>query len=259
MEGCIYKIENTVNGKVYIGQTIQKPNVRFQAHVAELNSGRKKNEKLQAAWNKYGPDAFTFSVLFKCDEKDLDRCEIETISQYDSFKNGYNATTGGKQVMENRRHSEETKRKISKISKRLWDTESYRVRLEYVHKTHRNIICVNTGAVFEDSKAAAKWANVESSNILRSCKAKNTACGKDANNNPLFWAWADEYSGYSVNEIKRHIGGNNRKTVINIDTGAVFASAAEAAQILGLNATVISKACNGNLKTAYGCRWAFKG
>lgn len=259
MGGYIYKIENTVNGKVYIGQTIQKPNARFQAHVAELKSGRKKNGKLQAAWNKYGPDAFAFSVLFMCDEKDLDRCEIETISKYNSFKNGYNATAGGKQVMENRKHSEETKHKISKKSKRLWENESYRSHLEYVHKIHRGIVCVNTGAVFEDSKAAANWASVESSNIIRSCKAKNTACGKDANGVPLFWAWADEYNGYSTNEIKRRIGGNNRKSVINLDTGATYESAREAAQTLGLDATVISKACRGNIKTAYGFRWAFKG
>lgn len=92
MNGYIYKITNTVNGKTYIGQTVQKPEVRFKAHVNELNAGKKKNSKFQNAWKKYGKDSFVFEVLMTCDTSELDIQERLFIKKYDSFRHGYNAT-----------------------------------------------------------------------------------------------------------------------------------------------------------------------
>lgn len=42
----IYKIENKVNGKVYVGQSIDI-NTRWKCHISYLNSGIHHNKHLQ--------------------------------------------------------------------------------------------------------------------------------------------------------------------------------------------------------------------
>ena len=58
----IYKIENTINGKCYIGSsmTITK---RWWAHKKRLTERCHHSQHLQNAWNKYGDGAFAFSIL----------------------------------------------------------------------------------------------------------------------------------------------------------------------------------------------------
>lgn len=58
----IYKITNTVNGRVYIGQSCNIEN-RLAAHRRYLVRGAHDNKRLQRAWLKYGPEAFRFEQL----------------------------------------------------------------------------------------------------------------------------------------------------------------------------------------------------
>ena len=58
----IYQITNMANGKYYIGSAESFARREWQ-HKYELKKGTHKNPRLQAAWNKYGPDAFVFEVL----------------------------------------------------------------------------------------------------------------------------------------------------------------------------------------------------
>lgn len=61
----IYRIRHRESGKTYIGQA-SNLRTRLKHHVWALTSGRHDNHYLQAAWNKYGPDAFEFSVIVYC-------------------------------------------------------------------------------------------------------------------------------------------------------------------------------------------------
>lgn len=90
----IYKIENIVNGKVYIGQSVNIYN-RWQNHKTKLKLNKHYNTYLQNAWNKYGENNFNFEIVEICDESALSDKEIYYIDYFDSFKNGYNLTTGG--------------------------------------------------------------------------------------------------------------------------------------------------------------------
>lgn len=58
----IYAIKNRVNGKVYIGSTLNFEN-RFHRHRTDLQSGTHHSRYLQRAWDKYGKSAFSFFVL----------------------------------------------------------------------------------------------------------------------------------------------------------------------------------------------------
>lgn len=59
----VYKIENKVNGKIYIGGTIVSFEKRWSAHRATLENGQHANCLLQSDWDKYGRDCFSFSIL----------------------------------------------------------------------------------------------------------------------------------------------------------------------------------------------------
>jgi group I intron endonuclease len=58
----IYAITNTLNGKRYIGSAVQFKQ-RWKKHRTMLRGGYHTCPRLQAAWNKYGEEAFRFDVL----------------------------------------------------------------------------------------------------------------------------------------------------------------------------------------------------
>lgn len=92
----IYKIINSVNDKVYIGQTIRSLEVRFKQHLYDAKRYKdKSNSKLYNAMNKYGDNKFSITIVEECEPDLLDDREKYWIKQYDSFHNGYNTTLGG--------------------------------------------------------------------------------------------------------------------------------------------------------------------
>jgi len=94
--GTIYKIENNINGKVYIGQTIQELKIRFKRHCSfSALSKEESNMPIKRAIKKYGKENFTISVIEECDNSIINEREIFWIKKHNSFKNGYNATLGG--------------------------------------------------------------------------------------------------------------------------------------------------------------------
>ena len=66
----IYKIENIVNDKVYIGQSVNIES-RWQQHINALENNSHVNKHLQSSWNKYGSESFVFVVLEECEENKL--------------------------------------------------------------------------------------------------------------------------------------------------------------------------------------------
>lgn len=86
----IYKIENLINHKIYIGQSIEIEK-RWQKH---LNA--KDNFVIHKALQKYGKENFSFQIIEECDLLDLDNKEQYWINYYNSLiPNGYNMILGG--------------------------------------------------------------------------------------------------------------------------------------------------------------------
>lgn len=82
----IYKITNTINNKVYIGQSVNIEQ-RFNKHKRS-----KKNYPLYNDFKLYGIENFTFEILCECSKLDLTKYEIYFINLYDSLNlnKGYN-------------------------------------------------------------------------------------------------------------------------------------------------------------------------
>jgi group I intron endonuclease len=106
----IYKIENKKNGKCYIGQTTQKFEKRMSEHKHRALFQPERSHKLYMALRKHGIDSFNYDVLCECGNRDdLDKMEVEYISQFNSFNRGYNMTVGGDSV------SDDTREKLRSI------------------------------------------------------------------------------------------------------------------------------------------------
>lgn len=90
MYGVIYKITNTDNGKIYIGQTTRTVEERFQEHMDSPYL-------IGCAIRKHGVEKFTIEVIATCESKEeLDAQEIRFIAEYDCMApKGYNLTAGG--------------------------------------------------------------------------------------------------------------------------------------------------------------------
>ena len=113
--GIIYKAENKINGKVYVGQTTQQFKRRITGHCADVRLNRD-NSIFHKAIKKYGFNNFEWEILECCDSKEeMDEMEFHYIKQYKSFgRDGYNLTLGGEGSLGYiKKLSEEHKRKIS--------------------------------------------------------------------------------------------------------------------------------------------------
>jgi group I intron endonuclease len=117
----IYKITNKVTGDKYIGETKRPIEERLKEHLTQLRNNRHCNKYLQRSFNKYGEEAFRFSVITRCSESVTDTAEKFFIKKYNTFKGkGFNMTDGGSDGL----HLEETKKKISYSMKGMFVGEN---------------------------------------------------------------------------------------------------------------------------------------
>lgn len=99
MKCGIYKITNQVNGKVYIGQSINissrwraEKSAAFNPNNAEYDCYRSR------AFRKYGVENFIFEIIEECLPKDLNKKEAYWADFYNSYiPNGYNEALCGEQ------------------------------------------------------------------------------------------------------------------------------------------------------------------
>lgn len=128
----IYKITNKVNGKTYVGQTVNY-NKRKRSHVSYLNNGNHSNLYLQRAWNKYGKDSFVFTLICECEIEELDDMECLYIEKYNSLygNKGYNLLTGGQSY---RTFTDDVKKRMSLKRTGVKFSETHRKRISLAQK-----------------------------------------------------------------------------------------------------------------------------
>lgn len=106
----IYLISNTVNNKLYVGQTSQTIGQRFTRHCWQSNF---KRQVISQAICKYGKDKFSISEIDKANSlEEANEKEVYWALFYNCFApNGYNLKAGGRKYLH---MANETKTKISK-------------------------------------------------------------------------------------------------------------------------------------------------
>jgi group I intron endonuclease len=107
MNGFIYIIRNTLNNKVYIGQTKTSVEQRWKEHLRHSKCG---DQLINRAMRKHGITNFYIETLEICNTEVLNYREMYYINLYDSTNKskGYNISIGG--------NTPRFKRKILSIS-----------------------------------------------------------------------------------------------------------------------------------------------
>lgn len=225
----IYRHTNLINGKVYIGQTCQKPEYRW----GKDGNGYKNSPHFYAAIQEYGWENFKHEILYSgLTQKEANDKEQELIQLFDATNpaQGYNSESGGKNKIPNQYTrekqsqaalnrpivSEETKRKLSKVSlgiQRSKETKE-KMRIAAVRREQKRstksspVICINTGQYFSSCRKAADWCGLAGvSGICLVCKGKKqkTAGAHPITKEKLFWRYATQ------EEIRQHEICNNQK------------------------------------------------
>ena len=105
--GCIYRLTNTINGRKYIGKT-----VNFKKRMSD-HKHSKDGYYIHRAIRKYGWNTFKVEkIIDNVPEEDLNNLEISYIAVENTKRpNGYNLTDGGEGVS-GYSHTEEFKKKM---------------------------------------------------------------------------------------------------------------------------------------------------
>ena len=93
----IYKITNKINGKIYVGQSVNIAERWKQHEYKAFNSKELAyNSAIHQAYRKYGIENFVCEVIEQCRPEELDEREIYWIQELNSLvPNGYNILSGG--------------------------------------------------------------------------------------------------------------------------------------------------------------------
>lgn len=219
-KGYIYKWENKINNKVYIGQTMNRYGYRerWSQHRYQAENSIHNNNKFHNAIRKYGIDNFDKEVL-ECIEMDdkvelkkvLDKIEVEYIEKYDSFNNGYNSTLGGDFNIYNSGDIDNIRNKMieSKNKSQKWKDWVDRHRKEVVKINIEDYSLIER---YESCIEAAKLNGMDSSEIIRGrCRGK-FATGKFRRRSVLFednisFMYLEDYvEGLTLNQVAEKYG-----------------------------------------------------
>ena len=245
----IYCIENLVNSKKYIGQSIDVFS-RWKSHKCQLRNGKHTNSKLQNAWNKYGEVNFKFYIILEAAREKLDELEIYYISLYDTYKNGYNKDFGGNT---NKVITPEMRKKLSDRMKNLTDDErrmrmlAQESRPIYQIDLNGNVICRWYGA-----REASRKLNISQSGILDCLQHRRWT------NYGYIWIFVEEFDSFNINDYINR-GTQKRKILqktLNGDIVNIWDSA-NSAQSKGFDSSAIIKCCKKKSKSHKGYLWEY--
>lgn len=272
----IYCITNLVNGKKYIGQS-----VNIKSRWLQEKNLNGVNRHLKSAFQKYGLENFSFQVLEECSREDLNRKEQEYIKKFNTTDReaGYNQTTGGDhyKVVNRVPMSEETKRKISEKKKGMKFSEEHKNSLKIARnkrppmsdETRKKISQANKGRrISEEQKRKISQANKGkkrseeqklSDSLRRKGKTYEEIYGPEMARK-IKESKSGKMAGRKLSEehIEKIRAGSKRlMKKIRCSSGKIYSSIKEAADDTGNLRSNIVAVCKGRQKTSYGLIYGY--
>jgi len=131
----IYKIISKINDKEYIGSSCDIEH-RFYIHLNDLKNQKHHNEHIQRAYNKYGKNNLVLEISELCNKEDLLIKEQYYLDTLKPYINGLNVSEYADRPPSwlGKKHTEETKRKISEGNKGKIISKKQRKQVSVRHK-----------------------------------------------------------------------------------------------------------------------------
>ena len=223
----IYKFTNKINGKIYIGQSIDI-NARKRSHINDAYcKGKDSNCPFHQAIIKYGENGFNFEIIEECPKELLNEREKYWIQYYNSYHNGYNASPGGDNCGE----------RSDGRALLLYDLEGNFVKETYNIASTARELGVGYQTVYQLLQGARKSTKgfqikyKESEDFPKTIEPYNSRQG----------------GSFVVLQLDKNDNILNEYKSVN-----------EAARQTGCDCSTISKVCRGKLKTHGGFKWKYK-
>lgn len=178
----IYKIENLLNGKVYIGQSIDIEQ-RWYRHKTNYKNKKRTcefNKPLYRAFRKYKIDNFSFEILQECKKESLNKLELFYITQYDSNnnKNGYNLSLDGSVSTFTKLNNAVLKNIISELKTDVLKKEianKFNISIQYLNRINQGKSLKLESEIYPIRKETDVF-------LLKKKKHKCKICGLETNN-----------------------------------------------------------------------------
>ena len=229
--GYIYCVENSVNGKMYIGQTRNTIFKRFSEHKWDAIHRSDDGMALHRAIAKYGADKFTIHPLLEITSETvedlvdkLNIAEREYVSEYNTITpHGYNVAPGGSALFPS---------------------------------TETPVYCFK-----KDGEFVAKYCSMAEAERVTGishsmiCEASDPTNPRRRSAGGFLWSITEEAPEYLAKGVRR-----KRKVAqcsMDGELIRIFDSGMDAANELNLQNTLISACCNGRRKATGGFRWIF--
>ena len=227
----IYRIENLINHKSYIGKSVDIYD-RWNYHQWALNNKQHNNTHLTSAWHKYGADNFEFTIIDKCHYDVLNDREIYWIDYYDAYHNGYNQTMGG-DGCQGRIYTEQ------QIQDKCYPVLQLDLRGNVIKKWDR-------------ADDAAEALNI-------CCRSIQAVAGRDGRHKTaggFVWIYEKDYDCVCLEEYVDTKKSPVRQYSLQWEYIRSYDSMAEAEQD-GYSTSAVSAVCRGIRKNAFGYIWTY--
>ena len=271
---CIYK-HTSPSGKVYIGQTGQKPENRWD------NGRGYKSGYFYCAIKKYGWDNIQHEVLFTgLDQLNADIIEEDLIYYYKQIGKSYNLANGGS-VNRGWKMSEEAKEKLRIINtgRTMSDEAKEKIRLSKLGEKNPNYGKSPSKETREKISKAGKGRGAkrvkqidpESGEVLKIWDSETEVCEFYKGNHSLinnaikrnsltkgyYWKFEDDNTPLikKKNPFSKEVEQIDKNT---LEVIKVWDSLSEVERQLNISASNISNVCKGKRKTAGGFIWKMK-
>lgn len=224
----IYKFENLINHKCYIGQTSNLED-RYKKHMYNIND-LSHQEILYKAFRKYGVENFSYEILEKFDIyslEQLNKLEQEYIIKYNALiPNGYNMVPGGSNG--------------AGLAKGI-QVEQYTLNGEYIQ-------------TFHSAKEASEKLGINHSNICACCRDERNMAGE--------YQWKYVNSDKEIFKIIKIEIPIYENIIQQYDKNNIlikeYNSISDAHNATGIHMGNISSCCKGARKSAGGYYWKIK-
>ena len=164
----IYKIQNLINGKVYIGCTKRNPLKRWDNGWGYFKNKLMLEAILLAGWKNIKHEI----ICENLNKTEALKIEKEMISKHRSNEKeyGYNIATGYGREGTHIKHSKETLKKISVSRKGKRAKEN--------HPKAKAIYCVELDKLFLYGKLAEEQTGINRSHICQVCRGQRKTAGR---------------------------------------------------------------------------------